>query len=109
MFCPECGAEYRDGYTFCNDCNCKLVENLFATSVQPQVDRGEPVLLCVTADDFEAEIILSKLRGEGVFAQKRYRDTDSYNKIFMGKTILGVEIWVSALDFSNASEIIDIK
>lgn len=28
MFCPKCGAEYREGYTRCADCETDLVEKL---------------------------------------------------------------------------------
>ena len=28
MFCPECKAEYRPGFTFCSDCQTNLVETL---------------------------------------------------------------------------------
>lgn len=28
MFCPECRAEYREGFTRCSDCNVDLVEQL---------------------------------------------------------------------------------
>lgn len=28
MFCPNCGAEYREGFTHCSDCQVDLVERL---------------------------------------------------------------------------------
>ncbi|GFZ30008.1 hypothetical protein CSC2_05340 [Clostridium zeae] len=26
LVCPTCKCEYEEGYTFCNDCNCELVQ-----------------------------------------------------------------------------------
>lgn len=34
MFCPQCRAEYRPGFTHCSDCDVDLVERL------PEPDRG---------------------------------------------------------------------
>jgi hypothetical protein len=36
MFCPECRAEYRPGFTHCTDCDVDLVHEL------PESDRREP-------------------------------------------------------------------
>ncbi len=40
MFCPECKAEYREGFTKCSDCNVDLVEKLAdesASEVDPNI------------------------------------------------------------------------
>ena len=38
MFCPNCKAEYRDGFTMCADCNVPLV-----TSLDDNVEKTDPI------------------------------------------------------------------
>lgn len=106
MYCPKCGNEYREGFSLCSDCGCRLEETPPVPPEKPAQDLGKPLVLCTAADDFEAEIILAKLRAEGVFAFKRYRGPDGYSKILLGRTILGVEILVSENDFEEAQDIV---
>jgi hypothetical protein len=44
MFCPQCNAEYRPGFTRCSDCGVGLVQNppRFALANQPSADPGDP-------------------------------------------------------------------
>jgi hypothetical protein len=42
MFCPECQAEYRSGFTHCADCEVGLIDSLPPTQA---VELGEPSLL----------------------------------------------------------------
>jgi hypothetical protein len=44
MFCPQCNAEYRPGFTRCADCDVELVNDPphFALAGQPSADPGDP-------------------------------------------------------------------
>ena len=51
MFCPQCKAEYRQGFTRCADCDVDLVHELQQESRQGATELGAGAL-----DDREAEI-----------------------------------------------------
>jgi hypothetical protein len=52
MFCPECQAEYRPGFTRCSDCGLDLVDHLEDTSVHSNNPEhsGTPELLWTGTD-----------------------------------------------------------
>jgi hypothetical protein len=61
MFCPECEAEYREGFNKCSECDVPLVHEL------PVVDHGEPTVgVFRTADASLLPVVESVLRAEGV-------------------------------------------
>ena len=106
MFCPKCKAEYREGITECFECGCSLCDTL------PQEDSAfDPddngTCVYIASDEFEAEIIIAKLRAEGIYAFKRFRGTDGYGRIVLGRTVLGVEVIVASSDAITAVEIIN--
>lgn len=64
MFCPECGYEYRDGFTVCPDCDVAL-------SNEPPVSDDGPVYaeyveVLDTFNPFDIAIIKSMLDAEGI-------------------------------------------
>lgn len=61
MFCPECKAEYREGFYECSDCGVKLVHSL------PTVDHGEKTVgVFRTADASLLPVVESVLRAERI-------------------------------------------
>lgn len=44
MFCPECGEEFRPGFTTCADCHVPLVESLDGDAPEEEVAAASRVL-----------------------------------------------------------------
>jgi hypothetical protein len=63
MYCPECGGEYREGFTHCADCDVDLVESLAAHGGAP---GAELVTVMETSDPAELAFVESLLRGAGI-------------------------------------------
>ena len=67
MFCPNCKAEYRDGFSECADCSIALVPELSAESEVN--DNNEYVNLrelLTTNDQGEIALFKSILENEGI-------------------------------------------
>ncbi len=75
MWCPNCGSEYRSGYTHCSDCGHELVREP-PEVVEPEVDQRPPfdphaigpelVEIGSYGGRLEGEMIRSLLRGSGI-------------------------------------------
>jgi hypothetical protein len=63
MYCPECGGEYREGFTHCADCDVDLVASLAAHGGTP---AGGLVTVLETSDPAELAFVESLLRGAGI-------------------------------------------
>jgi hypothetical protein len=75
-WCPQCHAEYRDGFAVCADCGVALVDSLAA---RPETHRGtlpeQPSVPFLPGDDVvelarlptvEAELAATQLRAAGI-------------------------------------------
>ncbi len=102
MYCTKCKSEYREGIDVCPECKCPLLEY-----IPENVEKYEPninekgIEIYNAADEFEADIIIAKLNAEGIYAYKMYKGIDSYNKILLGRTLLGIKVIVGE---DNAEE-----
>ena len=74
MFCPECRAEYRRGFTKCRDCDVDLVDSLAEPEPQQCGGRSKEFLvdnrveISRFLDVRQAEFAVSVLEGSGVEA-----------------------------------------
>jgi len=62
-FCPECKAEYREGFTVCSDCRVELVSEL---PPEPESDYIEYVEFLRTMNPFDIAMIKSLLEDQDI-------------------------------------------
>jgi hypothetical protein len=58
MFCPQCRAEYREGFVACSDCHIPLVDRLL--DAHAEADEGDLDALILTGFDSPVAIGLAK-------------------------------------------------
>lgn len=68
MFCPNCGYEYREGFTKCSDCGVALVEELPAeeTSEETAHDDDSFAVVLQTFDQALVAVAQSILEAGGI-------------------------------------------
>jgi hypothetical protein len=70
MFCPECKAEYREGFKKCSDCNVDLVEQLPPEQAEKFIEYVEvlrtsnPSDIALIKSILDSEDIIYYLQGE---------------------------------------------
>lgn len=63
MFCPECRAEYREGFYICADCNIELVDNI---PPEPELEFIEFEEVLTTYNPGDIALIKSMLDAEEI-------------------------------------------
>jgi hypothetical protein len=101
MFCPQCRAEYRPGFTRCSDCEVDLVEYLpasYDSATDPSKAQMRRAWLC---DERESCVsVCSRLRAAGI----PFRVTQSKHQ-FLLHVDEHYEIWVPDELYDNAKTI----
>lgn len=109
MFCPNCKAEYREGFTRCADCDVELVYELSAAAIIPiePIDPGDPVEdpFCSfwKGDDPRVHAELCELFAEQDIPYKTIRRQDH---LFNWNTKSAFEIGVPFSRFDKAEAVV---
>jgi len=113
MFCPQCRAEYREGFFRCSDCDIPLVDQLPAdrsvTDRQAgfEPDHPELVVLRNFPTLIEADLAKSALESVGIDSMVR---TDNEGGQSPGLAFSqGVELLVRADDVTAANDMLGIE
>ena len=102
MICPECKAEYREGYTRCADCDIELVK---ADSIENE-ESSEPEeitfkTVMISFNQGEIAIAKSLLESNNI---QCFVQGESFNSLF--RTSIPVSIKVSEGNFNQAQEVL---
>ena len=113
MFCPQCRAEYREGFFRCSDCDIPLVDQLPAdrsvTDRQPgfETDHPELVVLRTFPTVIEADLAKSALESVGIDSMVR---SDNKGGQTPGLAFSqSVELLVRADDVAVANDMLGIE
>ena len=99
-YCPECGSEYREGFTKCADCRVHLVYE------PPAVSRGEPKFM-------DLEEVLSTIDSGEIALVKSILDAEEISYIAQGEhshslqSPIPVRFLVAKEDIARAREVLD--
>lgn len=106
MFCPLCKAEYREGFTRCNDCDVALVANLPSSGAgdpaNPQSSLDSPELLWDGADD----IFCARLTAALADAKIPYREGDTPALLLYPSLQLPLHVWTFTRDHEAAIQVL---
>lgn len=100
MICPECGSEYREGFTHCSDCDVDLVE---AVPGEPEVDL---VRVFATGNPAIIPIVDSVLRDAGIEFMTTGSSVQALQGAIGSSYVVPVEFWVRSDMEATAREIL---
>ena len=102
MICPECKAEYREGYTKCADCEVELVDTI--TLENEESSKPEEIIFETVMTSFnQGEIAIAKSLLESNNIQC-FVQGESFNSLF--RTSIPVSIKVPEEYSNQAKEVL---
>ena len=112
MFCPQCRAEYREGFFRCSDCDIPLVDQLPDRPVTDrqagsETDHPQLVVLRTFPTVVDADLAKSALESVGIDSMVR---TDNKGGQTPGLAFSqGIELLVRADDVGAANDMLGIE
>ena len=106
MFCPKCKAEFRAGFTRCNECDVPLV---YQFPVMPAPDVGidtELVVVRTYNNRFDADIAKMTLEAAGIESMLRSHGSSAESRYI--PIVAGIELVVRSEDADDADEILSL-
>ena len=100
MFCPNCGAEYREGFTHCSDCDVELVEKLPDKDSRQHEDK---------LDDIELVPVLSTRDMTDVITIKSILDSEGIEYLLRGENMMYIDSLGPAIIFVKEEEVERVK
>jgi hypothetical protein len=80
---------------------------MFGEKQDPKAEWRDGVYLCTVNDSMEADILESKLRGEDIPCERRWKGAGNFLEIFMGmNTVCPIDIYVPAESLEDAQNTI---
>jgi hypothetical protein len=116
MYCPNCKAEYREGFTFCPECKCSLVDELpedpreqvSAETLGTEFHVSEKyVVLLEDTSDNEAFYLIPLLESFGIPTHKVYTGCSDVLKLYAGGAAFGVNILVPESRLEEARALLE--
>ena len=107
MYCPQCGAEYRDGFLECSDCHTPLVPES-PRELEGEVPRKELELVTLVEleDPIQLSLIKSLLDSEGINCLIKGESAHTLGGVgIMGRR--KTRLLVSLEDYSTAKELVE--
>lgn len=106
-WCPECGTEYRKGFTVCKDCRVPLTDSRPENKKDfPDPEMVRETLLTIVPDELEFTRIESLMAEAGIPVLKKHHGSGEYLELYMGGTPYGIEIYVPHGAYSRAKALL---
>jgi hypothetical protein len=105
-YCPQCRAEYREGFTECADCHVALVPEL-PPAPPDEVDPVETEMVMNLPDPVTAMELQAKLESDGIPVWVRSFDTTYLDGVTVNIAGTWGRLWVRKEHAARARELID--